>query len=109
MKQSNISCRFCGTCCLANFIAYVTDEDLSRWKHENRQDILKVIGHGHVIWMGDHMISATDGHYAHDCPFLQAESGRWLCSIYETRPLVCRTYEPASSEICPQWKKNNNR
>lgn len=108
MKSSNITCRCCGKCCLASFIAYVTEDDLIRWRCEARQDIMKVIEHGHVIWAGDHMMSADDGHYAHDCPFLIAVDNKWLCSIYETRPLVCRNYAPGSSEICPLWRNNNH-
>jgi len=107
MKKTLVSCRCCGTCCLANLIAYVNDEDLSRWQRENRQDILQIIKHGHIVWMGDHMISADDGHYAQGCPFLAAENQKGLCSIYETRPMVCRAYRPGSSEICPQWAPSN--
>jgi Fe-S-cluster containining protein len=103
MESLSASCKRCGKCCLSNVVAYITEEDLSRWHREGRQDILTVIEHGHVIWVGDHMISADDGHYAHGCPFLLAENNRWLCSIYETRPLVCRAYQPGSSALCSQW------
>ena len=81
----------------------MTEEDLARWQRENHQDILNVIEHGHVMWAGDRMISTATGHYADGCPFLIAKEGKWLCSIYDTRPRVCRNYEPGSSEICPQW------
>lgn len=99
-----IPCLRCGKCCLANFTAYTTDEDLIRWRREDRREILQVIAHSHLIWVGDHMISAEDGHYAQGCPFLLADGSRWLCSIYDTRPQVCRAYRPGSSEICPQCK-----
>lgn len=101
--MSTTTCNRCGKCCLTNFIAYATEEDVSRWRRENRQDILRVIEHDHLIWVGDHMISADDGHYAMGCPFLYPNRDHWLCSIYETRPGVCRAYEPGSSELCAQW------
>jgi len=102
-QERAVACRRCGTCCLANFIAFVTDEDLSRWRQEGRQDILQVIEHDHMMWVGDRIISIEDGHYAQGCPFLVIEEGLWRCTIYETRPRVCRDYQPGSSAICPQW------
>jgi Fe-S-cluster containining protein len=41
----------------------------------------------------------------HDCPFLDLQDGLFACTIYETRPRVCRHFEPGSSEICPQFRK----
>jgi len=102
-KERAVTCLRCGTCCLANFIAFVTDEDLSRWRQEGRQDILQVIEHDHMMWVGDRILSVEDGHYAQGCPFLVFEEGLWRCTIYETRPRVCRDYQPGSSAICPQW------
>jgi Fe-S-cluster containining protein len=56
------------------------------------------------MWMGDHLICADNGRYLHGCPFLMWEGDHSSCTIYETRPAVCRNYAAASSEICPQWK-----
>ena len=50
------------------------------------------------------MISSETGDYPRECPFLYSSDDSWLCSIYETRPSVCREYHPGSSELCPQWK-----
>jgi len=47
---------------------------------------------------------ARDGRPLTGCPFLAWEKGGYACGIYETRPGVCRDYEPASSQICPLWK-----
>ncbi len=101
--QSEIVCRRCGKCCLANLIAYVTDEDWARWRREGREDILRIIAHEHAVWAGDHLISSDDGRYLHGCPFLEWEDGVYTCTIYETRPAVCRHYAPGSSEICTQF------
>jgi len=96
-------CRRCGKCCLAGFIAYADAEDLERWEREKRQDILAMIENEHAVWMGDHLISADDGHCLHGCPFLTWDGDHTLCGIYDTRPRVCRDYRPGSSEICPQY------
>jgi Fe-S-cluster containining protein len=99
-----IQCTKCGKCCLADMNAYVTPDDLQRWKRENRHDILHIMENEHAIWAGDHFISSIDGRYLHGCPFLKWEGGLYACSIYETRPQMCRDYQPGSSELCPQWK-----
>ena len=97
-------CTRCGKCCLADMIAYVTPEDLARWKRENRQDILHIIENEQAVWLGDHFISARTGRPIYGCPFLEVKGDIFTCSIYETRPKVCADYEPGSSQICPQWK-----
>jgi Fe-S-cluster containining protein len=55
--------------------------------------------------VGDHFMSVTTGMTIHDCPFLDFQDGLFTCAIYETRPRVCRHFEPGSSQICPQFKK----
>ncbi len=97
-------CHCCGQCCLADFIAYVREEDILRWKREGRTDIMSIIESEHAMWAGDHLISANKGRYLHGCPFLMWVKDHSACSIYETRPAVCRNFAPASSEICPLWK-----
>ncbi len=97
-------CKRCGKCCLADMIAYTEQEDIDRWKREGRKDILHIIENEHAIWVGDHLISSEDGRYIHGCPFLKWEGDLCSCTIYETRPRVCRDYEPGSSELCPQWQ-----
>ena len=101
--ESEIVCQRCGKCCLADFIAYVTDEDIERWRREGRNDILSMIRQEHAVWMGDHLISSEDGHYLHGCSFLSWKGDHSFCGIYSTRPRVCRRYQPGSSEICPRF------
>ncbi|HOE71426.1 MAG TPA: YkgJ family cysteine cluster protein [Deltaproteobacteria bacterium] len=98
------ACRRCGTCCLADMIACASSEDLARWKRENRQDILHIIENEHAVWLGDHFISSLTGRPIYGCPFLEMKDGVFSCSIYETRPQVCRDYQPGSSRICPQYR-----
>jgi Fe-S-cluster containining protein len=103
MKEQ-LSCLQCGKCCFVDLTAYAEKEDFKRWRTENRHDILEMIEHRHLVWAGDRMISSETGDYPSECSFLNSSGDAWLCSIYETRPSVCRNYHPGSSELCPQWK-----
>ena len=102
--KKEILCEQCGKCCFVDLTAYAQKEDFDRWRAENRWDILEIIEHRHLVWAGDRMISSETGDYPRECPFLYSVRDAWLCSIYETRPSVCRDYHPGSSELCPQWK-----
>jgi Fe-S-cluster containining protein len=102
-----IECKRCGTCCLANLIAFVTDEDIERWKREQREDILRILDNKNAVWAGDRLISMTNGQQLYGCPFLMWEKNHYTCTIYETRPQVCRDYIPGSSHICPYYKKSD--
>ena len=97
-------CKRCGVCCMVDFIAYVTEKDIERWRREGRRDILEIIEHEHAFWAGDHLLSDVDGRYLNRCPFLTWEGAFHSCAIHETRPEVCRNYEPGSSEICSQFR-----
>ena len=108
MKKS-LSCLQCGKCCFVDFTAYAQQEDYDRWRAENRQDILEMIDHRHLFWAGDRMISSDTGNAPGECPFLYNTGKVWLCSIYETRPLICRDNQPGSSELCPQWKNRKKK
>lgn len=99
-------CARCGKCCLTDFIAYVTEEDMLRWTQQGRSDILDTIGRERAVWMGDHLVSSDSGASLHACPFLVWQNGLHSCTIYETRPAVCRAYKPGSSELCSVWKKH---
>jgi Fe-S-cluster containining protein len=77
---------------------------MDRWHSEGRQDILNMIERENAVWMGDHLVSSANGHYLHGCPFLTWEGNDSLCTIYATRPLICRRYQPGSSEICSRFK-----
>jgi len=105
---AQIKCKQCGTCCLANVNCYVTDEDLERWKQQGRNDILHTIEHEHALWVGDHLVSSLDGRYIHGCSFLTWVGSHYACSIYDTRPSICRKYQPGSSEICTQYEKKHH-
>jgi len=107
-NHNNSRCQQCGKCCLANVFSFSTEKDLERWKQEKRDDILHVMEHWQPIWAGDHLISAGSGMYLHGCPFLKYMEDHTACSIYETRPKICRDYEPGSSRICPTWEAGDS-
>ena len=48
------------------------------------------------------MVSSRDGNYITCCPFLDREGDLYTCTIYETRPFICRNFSPGSSDLCPQ-------
>jgi Fe-S-cluster containining protein len=100
-------CLRCGRCCLADFTAYVTEDDIRRWKAENREDILNILENEQGLWQGDHLVNAHRGTPLRGCPFFFFDSERFGCAIHETRPAICRNYEPGSSELCPQYEKGN--
>ena len=102
---SAIACKRCGRCCLADFAAYVTEEDKKRWERENRQDILRVLTREHGTWEGDHLVSADSGRTLQGCPFFFFDGEQFGCAIHDTRPATCRQFEPGSSELCPQFGK----
>ncbi|MCE5211270.1 MAG: YkgJ family cysteine cluster protein [Deltaproteobacteria bacterium] len=108
MKEP-LPCLRCGKCCFVDFTAYAQKEDYDRWNVEDRRDILEMIEHRHLVWAGDRMVSAETGDYPRVCPFLYNSEDSWICSIYETRPLICREYLPGSSELCPQWRLKKKR
>ncbi len=105
-KKSTPECKRCGACCFANMVAYITDEDITRWQDEGRNDILHVIDNENPVWMGDHLVSSSTGMKLDHCPFLVIRDGLCACAIYETRPLACKAYQPGQSELCPQYKKD---
>ena len=104
-----MECIRCGRCCLADFTAYVTDEDMARWRAERRDDILEMLEREHGSWEGDHLVSSETGKTLHGCPFFMFDGEKFGCAIHETRPATCRLYEPGSSEICPQFRKTGSR
>lgn len=105
-NTEEMECRRCGKCCLADMLDYAAEEERERWRREGREDILAMLERHHGVWMGDHIVSADDGHTFRGCPFLEWEDGLTRCAIHETRPRVCRNFQPGSSDICPLFRKD---
>lgn len=97
-------CMRCGRCCLTNMAAIsyeIKETDYIRWQKEKRYDIIELLEKEAPIWAGDHLVSAKTGKPVYGCPFITWDGNFYACSIYETRPEVCREFEAGSSELCP--------
>jgi Fe-S-cluster containining protein len=89
--------------------AYVpaTEEDMQRWRCEEKKEILRAMEHSKALWAGDVIVSSEDGRILFSCPFLRYEGKYYSCTIYEDRPKTCRAFKPGSSELCSQFKVPN--
>ncbi len=84
-------------CCLPmDLIAYVTEEDRKRWTQAGRTDILHILEKQHGVWAGSPRIPGQRAPAAGDAPFHTGMEALGTCTIYETRPKVCRDYVPGS-------------
>jgi Fe-S-cluster containining protein len=97
-------CIRCGNCCQTDFFAYTTAEEIERWRNENRTDVLKIVNGDNRIWAGDQIINSS-GEPVVPCSCALVEKNIYTCSIYETRPFVCRNFMPGVSPLCPLYGK----
>jgi Fe-S-cluster containining protein len=79
-------------------------DDVKRWMAERRWDILK---YAYVLGREDDPFAdlwvKPNGDEAERCPFVRKDANKstYRCLIYETRPEVCRNYEPwAEHSVC---------
>jgi Fe-S-cluster containining protein len=95
-------CSNCGKCCTnTSYMGTLQadGEDVKRWEREGRDDILRyvsVLGPDENPWGDLWVDSENDFVEKLRCPFVRKvrNSNRYLCSIHETRPQVCRDYVP---------------
>jgi len=99
-KNSDITCRRCGTCCHVDMVAYFSPEDIQRWEKEQRYDIIARLRNNDVFWAGDRIVDKS-GVKMTKCVYLKWDGSSFFCEIYETRPIICRNFVPGSSELCP--------
>jgi len=87
-------CAECGLCCTHyGDDVHIYEEDLQRWQQEKETQVLvrlQVKGETATAW---HSLDGKTKECA--CPFLSDEPYR--CSIYPTRPLVCRHFANGGS------------
>ncbi|PLX42205.1 MAG: hypothetical protein C0609_10255 [Deltaproteobacteria bacterium] len=91
MKPPN-ECSACGICCdLYGFTLAAEAEDVERWQAEGRGDLLAMVGEDGLLWL-----NPSTGEHLDHCPHLgRVKNGgslRALCSIHDTKPLICRGY-----------------
>ena len=96
--MEDFACRQCGKCCRTlDYHNEVTADDVTRWKHADRSDVLDWVGsfpknsreNVYRIWIkpGTRTVVET-------CPFLQniPHENRWICRIHDVKPQICRQY-----------------
>lgn len=105
--SSEYNCAECGLCCIGyGATLYFYEEDLARWQREGAENILRRL---HVIQGPAGGINngwrSPDGSEERSCPFLATDEG-YRCSIYPTRPLVCRHFANGGS-ACRELRKKH--
>ena len=103
-ETTTVTCKRCGNCCLSAWVP-ATHEDMERWKREEKKEILRAIEHSKALWAGDIVVSSVEGSMLSNCQFLRWEVNYYSCTIYEDRPMICRKFQPGSSELCSQFNK----
>ena len=81
-------CLGCGACCFSNLETYAR---VTGFDHERLADQAEAL----TVFVGNRCyMKMLDGHCA--ALVVDAETQRFVCSIYETRPAVCRELERSS-------------
>ncbi len=94
-KQNEPQCARCGTCCRTLFV-FVTPEDIARepklriatTRLKNLPEEQATFGK----YSNKYLLAAG---WAIPCPMLDSDN---LCTIYQTRPNICRQWEAENSE-----------
>ena len=81
-------CLSCGTCCFSGLARYARVEGSDHSRLADRADEL-------TVFIGNRCyMKMQDGHCA--ALVIDVESRRFVCSVYESRPAVCRELERGS-------------
>jgi Fe-S-cluster containining protein len=83
----------CGKCCKSPMVMITKPEDYRRWVRQGRTDILKYATEPPPRGYGDLLADTNEGWDTGYCPFIRKVSqNRYICSIQETKPKVCREF-----------------
>jgi Fe-S-cluster containining protein len=95
--RQEYDCAECGLCCTSYGASlYFYEEDFARWREEGDENILRRLPVMNEEGWASGWRSPQTGREETDCPFLTIEAG-YRCSIYPTRPLVCRHFANGGS------------
>ena len=88
-ERQETRCLCCGSCCDAfGGHLHASKRDLKRWQDEGRQHLLDRVNRLGWIW-----VDAQTKQLEKACPFIERMGpDTACCSIYETRPDICRDY-----------------
>ncbi|WP_438018532.1 YkgJ family cysteine cluster protein [Sorangium sp. So ce315] len=94
-------CTACGTCCFSNLSEYVRVFGCDYDRMDDRaRELTRFIGNRCYMHMEDGRCAALT---------LDAELGRFLCSIYEVRPDCCRALERGSGACLGELHEKRER
>ena len=101
-EMENFNCKQCGHCCIHLSDAYcnsVLDEDVDRWKSEDRYDILKFVDQS--SFFNDIWINQETGKELGRCPWLKRlpKNDKYICRIHHTKPTHCRNYPHSKRHV----------
>jgi len=88
-KRQETGCACCGECCAA-FGGHLnaSGTDLKRWRSQGSTDLLERVNRLGWIWVDPRTKQPEQS-----CPFIERTGpDTACCSIYETRPDICRDY-----------------
>jgi len=99
--RSSFTCHNCGKCC-NTYPIDIGYSDICRWREEKRNDILQ-----QVSFINNYPSKGYAGFYIEKtlrnpkqpCPFWNNER----CSIYETRPMVCKDFPQSHDDNCCKY------
>ena len=94
-------CLACGACCFSRLLTYVTVTGHDHGRLAERADEL--------VWFDGNRayMRMTDGHCG--ALRLEPESARFFCSVYATRPDVCRELERGSGACRGELESKGER
>ncbi|MFZ3077839.1 MAG: YkgJ family cysteine cluster protein [Candidatus Aenigmatarchaeota archaeon] len=97
-----MKCSRCGECCKSLSEIVIYEEDIGRWKEEGRIDILKHFLLSKTKKPNEYLADFVEdnGNETCSCPFLKEKRNIAECSIYNTRPVICRENPEIDVDIC---------
>jgi Fe-S-cluster containining protein len=103
LPAPELDCLTCGVCCTGRpGTVLVAPEDLLRWVHTGRQDLVESLVDGHFS------LQALPCDKQGRCSY-QGTTDSWAaCSIYEMRPSVCAAV-PKGGEECLAYRRRGGR
>jgi len=123
-ESKDFNCNDCGKCCIqgGHGTLSATDEDITRWEEEGREDILSRVdifdfGDGKKtgdLWFYPYKHPTLGGDEMSKCPFLRKLPNQWKfkCMINDTKPATCRKYpidkEDMENYDCEGFRNDEN-
>lgn len=87
----NVDCQACGACCVA-FVVDVDEHELDRMPHPRRNLLTSRDSQGRLIMRLTKKLPVIGGGR---CAAFKGQAGdECSCTIYESRPQVCRDFTP---------------